>query len=94
MALTTEYLRWWNVREAYRSVFQRKPTRVHIDALLADLADFCRANTSCVVVGKDGHIDTHATALCEGRREVYLRIQATLNISDEQLLAMKELEND
>jgi len=90
----TEYLRWWNVREAYRAVFQRKPTKPQADALLADLADFCRANTSCVVVGKDGHIDTHATALCEGRREVYLRIQATLNISDEQLLAMKELENE
>jgi hypothetical protein len=94
MALKSEYLRWWNLRDAYRAVFQTKPQRVHIDTLLADLAEFCRANTSCVVVGKDGHIDTHATALVEGRREVYLRIQATLNISDEQLLQMKDLEND
>ena len=94
MALKSEYLRWWNLREAYRAVFQRKPTRLHIDTLLADLAEFCRANSSCVVVGKDGHIDTHATTLCEGRREVYLRIQATLAVSDEQLLQMKDLEND
>lgn len=94
MALKSEYLRWWNLREAYRAVFRGKPTRPQIDTLLADLSEFCRANTSCVVVGKDGHIDTHATALVEGRREVFLRIQATLNISDEQLLSMKEMEND
>jgi hypothetical protein len=93
--MKSEYLRWWNVREAYRAVFQRaKPKRDHINTLMADLAEFCRANTSCVVVGKDGHIDTHATALVEGRREVFLRIQATLNITDEQLLQMKGLEDD
>lgn len=92
--MKSEFLRWWNLREAYRRVFRGKPERVHIETLLSDLAEFCRANTSCVVVGKDGHIDTHATTLCEGRREVFLRIQATMAVTDAQLLAMKEMEDD
>jgi hypothetical protein len=46
------------------------------------------------VVAKDGHIDTHATALAEGRREVFLRITQTLNLSDETLRRFKEQEND
>ena len=59
--------------------------------MLADLREFCRADTSCVVVSKDGKIDTHATLLAEGRREVWLRITETLNLTDEQLLAIKEI---
>lgn len=88
----SNFTRWWNLREAYRAVFQRKPQRVHITRLLDDLREFCRADQSCIVVAKDGHIDTHATAVAEGRREVFLRIQATLNITDEDLNRMKELE--
>lgn len=89
-----QHLRWWNLREAYRAVFVREaPTQKQTATLLGDLREFCRADASCVVIGRDGHIDTHATAVCEGRREVYLRIVATLNLSDDQLLKMKELDN-
>lgn len=89
----SQHVRWWNLREAYRAVFWRKPTPQQTKSLIDDLREFCRADASCVVIGKDGHIDTHATAVCEGRREVYLRIVATLNLTDTQLLKMKELEN-
>lgn len=92
--IDSQYVRWWNLREAYRAVFERKPQRVHVERLLDDLAEFCRANQSCIVVAKDGHIDTHATAVAEGRREVFLRIQATLSLTDSQLETMKDLEND
>jgi hypothetical protein len=44
-----------------------------------------------VVVGKDGRIDTHATVLAEGRREVWLRITETLNLTDAQLFKLKEI---
>lgn len=81
------FTRLWNRRNAYRATFET-------DAglkVLADLREFCRADASCVVVGKDGRIDTHATVLAEGRREVFLRMIETLNLSDEQLLKLKEM---
>lgn len=83
------YERFWNRRKAYRDVFGNEVgTRV-----LADLRGFCCADSSCVVVGKDGKIDTHATVLAEGRREVWLRIVETLNLTDETLLKLKEIED-
>ena len=81
------YELFWNKRKAYRAVFGSKDGM----AVLADLRDFCRADSSCVVVGKDGKIDTHATVLAEGRREVWLRMTETLNLTDEQLARLKEI---
>ena len=85
--MITLFERFWNRRNNYRAAF-------HSEAgmkVLADLREFCRADTSCVVVAKDGKIDTHATVLAEGRREVWLRITETLNLTDEQLLKLKEI---
>lgn len=50
-------------------------------AVLDDLAAFCRANETCVVPG-----DRDRTWVLEGRREVYLRIGAHLNLSTEELV--------
>lgn len=50
--------------------------------VLADLARFCRANESTF------HVDPRAHAVAEGRREVWLRIQKHLQLSDEQLWAI------
>jgi len=80
--------KFWNKRKAYRAAFGNRDGQV----VLADLREFCRADSSCVVVGKDGKIDTHATVLAEGRREVWLRITETLNLSDDQLLKLKEID--
>ena len=49
------------------------------ERVLKDLAKFCRANTTTF------HPDERASALLEGRREVWLRIQQHLNLSPEQL---------
>lgn len=89
------FLKYWTLRERFRDVFWhgvRKPEATK--TVLDDLREFCRADTSCIVVAKDGHIDTHATAVAEGRREVYLRIMQQLNLSDEVLNKMKEHEDD
>jgi hypothetical protein len=83
------FTRFWNRRNAYRTAFGEKAGMT----VLADLREFCRADSSCVVVGKDGKIDTHATVLAEGRREVWLRITETLQLTDEQLLKLKENHN-
>lgn len=52
-------------------------------AVMIDLARFCRAAESCVVTG-----DHDRTLLLEGRREVYLRIQDHLRLQPEQLYAL------
>lgn len=95
MALSL-FTRWWNRREAFRATMQRDEWLDVNDSLtpqasrvLVELREFCRANETCVVVGKDGHIDTHATILAEGRREVWLRIQSLLNLSDEALFKLR-----
>lgn len=89
------FLKYWTLRERFRDVFWRgvrKPDAVK--TVLDDLREFCRADTSCIVVAKDGRIDTHATAVAEGRREVFLRILQQLNLSDEVLNKLKEHEDD
>ena len=83
------FTRLWNRRKAYQTTFGGQAGQI----VLADLREFCCADASCVVVGKDGKIDTHATVLAEGRREVWLRIVETLNLTDETLLKLKEIEN-
>jgi len=47
--------------------------------VLVDLAKFCRANETTF------HQDSRAHAVAEGRREVWLRIQRHIQLSDEQL---------
>ena len=88
----SNYLRFFNLRAAYRAL-----TNGNVQAgrlAMEDLAEFCRADKSCVVFGKDGRVDTHATAVAEGRREVYLRIQQTLNLTDALLQQLRNNEEN
>ncbi len=48
--------------------------------ILQDLATFCHAYRTVHVIG-----DTHGTAQLEGRRQVWLRIQEALRLTDEKL---------
>lgn len=67
---------------AYRRVFAGSASLVDQRIVLADLAKFCRANESTF------HPDPRVAAVQEGRREVWLRLQRHLNLTDEQLLAI------
>lgn len=51
-------------------------------AVLIDLARFCRAGESCF------HADPRLHAVLEGRREVWLRIEHHLRLNSEQLHAI------
>jgi len=62
----------------YKAVFDKENTGTL--PVLADLAKFCRADKTCVVPS-----DSRATYVLEGRREVWLRIQNHLNLSQEEL---------
>lgn len=88
------FTKMWNKRNFYRRLFvDGKRDQDTIKAVLDDLREFCRADQSCVVVGKDGRVDTYATCVAEGRRETYLRILQTINLSDETLFSIKEMED-
>lgn len=52
------------------------------DEVLADLAKFCRAHQTTF------HQDARAHAVAEGRREVWLRIQQHLQLSDKDIWAI------
>lgn len=91
----SQFQKYWDLREVYRAVFQRESRQpAQVKTLLDDLREFCYADKSCVIVAKDGRIDTHATAVAEGRREALMRIQQMLSISDEALLKMKDMEDE
>ena len=62
-------------RYAYRATFKGPLA----ETVLADLARFCRAHQSTFLP------DARAHAVLEGRREVFLRIQNHLKLTDEQL---------
>ncbi len=61
----------------YRTVFN--PESLATTAVLKDLAKFCRAHESSY------NTDARAHAVLEGRREVWLRIQRHLKLSDDEL---------
>ena len=49
------------------------------EKVLADLAKFCRAHETTF------NADARAHAVAEGRREVWLRVQRNLQLTDEQI---------
>ena len=70
---TREFL--FDRQKAYRLTFAGPSGKI----VLGDLASFCRANNSTF------HKDPYAAARLDGRREVWLRIQNHLQLSQEQL---------
>ena len=64
-------------QKAYQRTFDLG-NRDHV-AVLEDLAKFCRAHETTM------HIDERASINLEGRREVWLRIQQHIQLTDEQL---------
>lgn len=87
-------VRFWNLRESCRALFGGRATPKQAQPILDELREFCRADTSCVIIGRDGRVDTHATAVAEGRREVWLKITQIMTLTDEQLNALKGDDHD
>ena len=89
------FLRAWNLRGAFRRILGGEPVRdageLTPDArrFLNAMAKFCYADQSCAIVS-NGRIDTHATLLAEGRREVFIEMRRAMNITDEELMALRD----
>lgn len=65
----------WRRRHQYQMTFRSPPGQ----AVLKDLARFCRAHKSTF------YADPRLHALAEGRREVWLRIEEHLKLSPDEL---------
>lgn len=83
------------LQKSYRRLFLGDGGELHHNStmVLADLKKFCRATESCAVKPV-GHpvFDPIASAICEGRREVWLRIMHHLHmdIDDRTLIQLHE----
>lgn len=92
-------LRAWNLRDAFVRFF-RGEVRDEAGELtpdtarvMADLGEFAFANASCVAYDQTGRIDPVATARNEGRREVLLRIEQHLAVTDAELHKLRRILN-
>lgn len=72
-------------QSAYKKTFDNPEGR----KVLADLRRFCRATVPTADVD-----NVNTTFLLEGRREVWCRIQAHLNLSDEDVIQLIEESNE
>lgn len=70
---------------AYNQVFNRQSP--FTDIVLKDLAKFCRAHDSTY------HKDARIHAALEGRREVFLRIQEYLELSEAEIYALHKIKD-
>lgn len=93
----TKYLRAWNLREAFRRVLGGLAHRNDEGALTPDarrflvaMRRFCYADRSCAQFDKAGKYDTHATAIAEGRREVFIEMQRVMKVTDDELFALRD----
>lgn len=78
-------------RNAYRAVFLQSDGQVGVAAniVMSDLKQFCRADRGTTVVSHlQQRVDPVASALLEGRREVWLRIAGHLHMSDRDLFGI------
>jgi phosphohistidine phosphatase SixA len=90
---TELFYRMTGRRNAYRACFLDRDGNLTKAGRLVieDLQRFCRTHQSTVVVSPVSRVvDTHATMLAEGRREVFNRLHYYLNLTEEQLLQIKD----
>jgi len=69
-----------NILEHRKQMYVRTFKSPTGEAVLADLARFCRSNKSTF------HVDPRVSAVLQGRHEVFLRITQHLGLTPEQLL--------
>lgn len=79
-------------RAAYRALFLQQDDQVKPAArdVLLDLKRFCHAGKPTYKVGGNGAIDPLASAVAEGRREVWLRIVEHLELEDRFIVNLRE----
>lgn len=91
-ALSDRIRRLLQRKHSYRDCFQEADGETLTQAgayVIRDLARFCGAFKSSLPTSGNG-VDALAMAYAEGRRSVYLRIQAQLSVSEADILKANE----
>jgi len=80
------------VKSAFKGCLMGQSDALHTDGkvFMEDLANYCHALRTTTMVAKDGHIDPIASAIAEGRRQVYLRILGHLKMNETALIDQLE----
>lgn len=81
------------IKQSLRACFlddKGKPTD-HGMRLLTYLAWFCHSNRSSIKLNRTG-VDPMATAMAEGRREVWLFIQDYMHLDEQELTRWEQVE--
>ncbi len=94
-ALSDRLRRLLKRKHSYRDCFQEADGRTLSNAgaiVIDDLARFCRVFQGNAPRSATGTIDPIAMGMAEGRRQVYLHIQAQLNVSEADILKANEEE--
>lgn len=85
------YQQFRNLRDSFRAVFEHGSARteegeltLHAKRVMVELRQFCRADQSTF------DPDARIHALREGRREVLLKIQQYMNLSDIDLMKLQD----
>jgi hypothetical protein len=81
-----------DVVRAYQQIFGG--TGLAHEVVLGDLAVFCGEQQSSVRVNGQKVIDPYAMAVAEGRREVWLRIRAMLEMDSSQAWRLAQAERE
>lgn len=76
-----------HVRQAYARWWRGEATPDDLVTVSNDLRRFCRADASAF------HPDARVHAVLEGRREVWLRIQQFSELTTEEIIQVRKLEN-
>ncbi|MBV4365915.1 hypothetical protein [Erwinia phyllosphaerae] len=81
---------------AYRDVFgQHRGRTMSQQMVVADLMDFAKLLKSSVAISKiSGTVDTHATMLAEGRREIAHRIINFTTLDEAQIIEAIRILNE
>lgn len=90
MSLLDRVLPRQDLVRAYQQVFGG--TGLAPDLVLGDLAVFCGEQQSSVRISGQKTVDPYAMAVAEGRREVWLRIRAMLEIDSSAVWQMAQRE--
>lgn len=85
MSISEEAGRLFDFFKRRKTNYQLACNQPATQEMLIDLAQFCRANETCVVLDSSGRVDDAFTKILEGRREVWLRIEQHLNLTPSQL---------
>ena len=85
MTLSEDAGRLFDFLKRRKVNYQLACSQPAMQELLIDLARFCHAGETCVMLDKNGKVDETLTHMREGRREVWLRIQQHLNLNTQQL---------